>query len=137
MAEQLKAGAEAEVITEEQLRKAEEYVQQEEGAANRLSGWVGVAVTAIAVAMGAEQDRDLPLATHRAHDIDGDFLVACVETDQRLIEQQQLRIADQRLRQQEPLPLASGHFRQRPRRKIARADRFERRFDRKTLLAAE
>src|SRR5580765_7312401 len=51
MAEQLKAGAEAEVITEEQLRKAEEYVQQEEGAANRLSGWVGVAVTAIAVAM--------------------------------------------------------------------------------------
>src|SRR5689334_15900014 len=51
MAEQLKAGAEAEVITEEQLRKAEEYVQQEEGAANRLSGWVGVAVTSIAVAM--------------------------------------------------------------------------------------
>jgi TRAP-type uncharacterized transport system fused permease subunit len=51
MAEQLKAGAEAQVITEEQLRKAEEYVQQEEGAANRLSGWVGVAVTAIAVAM--------------------------------------------------------------------------------------
>jgi TRAP transporter 4TM/12TM fusion protein len=51
MAEQLNAGAEAQVITEEQLRKAEEYVQQEEGAANRLSGWVGVAVTAIAVAM--------------------------------------------------------------------------------------
>src|SRR6478735_6398180 len=51
MAEQLNAGAEAEVISEEQLRKAEEYVQQEEGAANRLSGWVGVAVTAIAVAM--------------------------------------------------------------------------------------
>src|SRR6185369_17379786 len=24
--------------------------------------------------MRAEQDRDLPLATHRAHDIDGDFL---------------------------------------------------------------
>src|SRR5262245_6208458 len=51
VAEQLNAGAEAQVITEEQLRKAEEYVQQEEGAANRLSGWVGVAVTAIAVAM--------------------------------------------------------------------------------------
>src|SRR6476619_1915198 len=51
MVEQLNAGAEAQVITEEQLRKAEEYVQQEEGAANRLSGWVGVAVTAIAVAM--------------------------------------------------------------------------------------
>ena len=51
MAEELKAGADAQVITEEQLRKAEEYVQQEEGAANRLSGWVGVTVTAIAVAM--------------------------------------------------------------------------------------
>jgi len=51
MAEDFKAGAEAQVISEEQLRKAEEYVQQEEGAANRLSGWVGVAVMAIAVAM--------------------------------------------------------------------------------------
>src|SRR6478736_4510146 len=39
------------VISEEQLRKAEEYVQQEEGAANRLAGWVGVAVTGIAVVM--------------------------------------------------------------------------------------
>src|SRR5262249_50748482 len=43
--------ASAEGISEEQLRKAEEYVQQEEGAANRLSGWVGIGVTAIAVAM--------------------------------------------------------------------------------------
>ena len=47
----VKAGAEAQVISEEQLRKAEEYVQQEEGATNRLSGWVGVTVMAIAVAM--------------------------------------------------------------------------------------
>jgi len=38
-------------ISAEALRKAEEYVQQEEGAANRLSGWVGITVTAIAVAM--------------------------------------------------------------------------------------
>src|SRR6476469_1751968 len=51
MAEEVKAGAEAQVISEEQLRKAEEYVQQEEGAANRLAGWVGVAVTGIAVVM--------------------------------------------------------------------------------------
>ena len=51
MAEEVKAGAEALVISEEQLRKAEEYVQQEEGAANRLAGWVGTAVTGIAVAM--------------------------------------------------------------------------------------
>ncbi|MGN6460888.1 MAG: TRAP transporter permease, partial [Pseudolabrys sp.] len=38
-------------VTEEGLRKAEEYVQQEEGAANRLSGWAGMIVTGIAVAM--------------------------------------------------------------------------------------
>jgi TRAP transporter 4TM/12TM fusion protein len=47
MAEDVKV----EGISAEGLRKAEEYVQQEEGAANRLSGWVGVGVTAIAVAM--------------------------------------------------------------------------------------
>src|SRR6187549_2548536 len=51
MAEDVRAGAGSEVITEEQLRKAEEYVQQEEGAANRLSGWVGIVVSGIAVAM--------------------------------------------------------------------------------------
>jgi len=51
MAEEVKPGVETLVISEEQLRKAEEYVQQEEGAANRLAGWVGVAVTGIAVAM--------------------------------------------------------------------------------------
>jgi len=38
-------------ISAEALRKAEEFVQQEEGAANRLSGLAGIAVTAIAVAM--------------------------------------------------------------------------------------
>ncbi|HXZ45319.1 MAG TPA: TRAP transporter fused permease subunit, partial [Pseudolabrys sp.] len=51
MGDELKAGAESQVISEEQLRKAEEYVQQEEGAANRLAGWVGTVVTGIAVAM--------------------------------------------------------------------------------------
>jgi TRAP transporter 4TM/12TM fusion protein len=35
----------------EGLQKAEAYVEQEEGLTNRLSGWVGTAVTAIAVAM--------------------------------------------------------------------------------------
>src|SRR5947209_2904269 len=38
-------------ISDEALRKAEEFVEQEEGAANRLGGWAGIAVTAIAVAM--------------------------------------------------------------------------------------
>jgi TRAP transporter 4TM/12TM fusion protein len=37
-------------ITEEQLRKAEEYVEAEEGVANRLAGWAGLIVTGIAVA---------------------------------------------------------------------------------------
>src|SRR3954468_2079334 len=39
------------LISQEGLRKAEEYVQQEEGAVNRLIGWTAIAVTAIAVAM--------------------------------------------------------------------------------------
>src|SRR5436190_1562732 len=38
-------------VSDEALRKAEEFVQQEEGAANRLLGWAGIAVTAIAIAM--------------------------------------------------------------------------------------
>src|SRR4051795_3445621 len=39
------------VISEEALRKAEEFVEAEEGAANRLIGWAGIIVTVIAVAM--------------------------------------------------------------------------------------
>jgi TRAP transporter 4TM/12TM fusion protein len=38
-------------ISDEGLRKAEELVEQEEGAANRLTGWAGTIVTVIAVAM--------------------------------------------------------------------------------------
>ena len=38
-------------ISDEALRKAEEFVEQEEGAANRLSGWGGRIATTIAVAM--------------------------------------------------------------------------------------
>ena len=49
MADEARAAAGSEVISEERLRKAEEYVQQEEGAANRLSGWVGIVVTGIAL----------------------------------------------------------------------------------------
>jgi len=37
-------------ISDEQLRKAEAYVEAEEGATNRLAGWAGAIVTAIAVA---------------------------------------------------------------------------------------
>ena len=38
-------------VSEEALRKAEEFIEQEEGAANRLTGMAGTIVTAIAIAM--------------------------------------------------------------------------------------
>src|SRR3954466_5925902 len=38
-------------VSEEALRKAEEFIEQEEGAANRLAGIAGIVVTLIAVAM--------------------------------------------------------------------------------------
>ncbi|MDQ8726303.1 TRAP transporter fused permease subunit [Bradyrhizobium sp. LHD-71] len=38
-------------VSDDALRKAEQFVEAEEGATNRLSGWAGTAVTAIAVAM--------------------------------------------------------------------------------------
>jgi TRAP transporter 4TM/12TM fusion protein len=43
--------ASAPVVSEEQLRKAEAYIEAEEGVVNRLSGWAGTIVTSIAVAM--------------------------------------------------------------------------------------
>ncbi|TRZ70630.1 MAG: TRAP transporter fused permease subunit, partial [Rhodocyclaceae bacterium] len=39
------------VISEEQLRKAEHFIEEEEGAANRLSGALGIFVTVVAVVM--------------------------------------------------------------------------------------
>ncbi|BBK42638.1 C4-dicarboxylate ABC transporter permease [Allostella vacuolata] len=41
----------APAVDEEALRKAEEFIEQEEGATHRLGGWVGHALTALAVAM--------------------------------------------------------------------------------------
>ena len=38
-------------VSDEALRKAEEFVEAEEGALNRLTGWAGTTVTAVAVAM--------------------------------------------------------------------------------------
>src|SRR6195256_1459443 len=43
--------APAPAVSEEQLRKAEAYIEAEEGVVNRLSGWAGTIVTSIAVAM--------------------------------------------------------------------------------------
>ena len=77
------------------------------------------------------------LAADLAHHVDDDFLVACVEADQRLVEQQQLRLADQRLRQQQPLPLAARHVGQRPRGEIAGADRVERFLDHAAVVLTD
>jgi TRAP transporter 4TM/12TM fusion protein len=51
MIEQPKASATEPVISEEALRKAEEFIEEEEGAANRLQGWLGSFVKWLAVAM--------------------------------------------------------------------------------------
>src|SRR5262249_41009570 len=46
------AGASGEsAVSAEQLKKAEEFIEQEEGAFNRFGGWLGAAITAGAVAM--------------------------------------------------------------------------------------
>src|SRR5688572_33051938 len=45
------APAEPVVVDEHALRRAEAYIEEEEGAANRLSGALGAAVAALAVAM--------------------------------------------------------------------------------------
>src|ERR1044072_5482743 len=39
------------VISEEALRKAEQYIEEEEGAANRMSGWIGGFLVLVAVVM--------------------------------------------------------------------------------------
>jgi TRAP transporter 4TM/12TM fusion protein len=41
--------AEEPAVSSDALRKAEEFIEQEEGAANRLAGWAGIAVTTIAI----------------------------------------------------------------------------------------
>jgi hypothetical protein len=50
-ADQKSAAVVEESISAEGLRKAEEYVKQEEGAGNRLTGWVGTVVIGIAILM--------------------------------------------------------------------------------------
>ena len=41
------------VVSDEALRKAQLYVEEEEGAANRLGGWLAAFVTVFAVGMSA------------------------------------------------------------------------------------
>jgi TRAP transporter 4TM/12TM fusion protein len=52
MAEELRPDLQADTaVSAEAIRKAEEFVQQEEGAGNRLTGWTGIVVTGLAVVM--------------------------------------------------------------------------------------
>src|SRR5690349_4549507 len=44
-------GATTTAVSDEALRKAEAYIEVEEGATNHLVGWAGLIVTGIAVAM--------------------------------------------------------------------------------------
>ena len=43
--------AEAVVISDEALKKAEEFIEVEEGASNKLSGWLGTFVVILAIVM--------------------------------------------------------------------------------------
>jgi hypothetical protein len=69
--------------------------------------------------------RDAP---HRLHDA---TLMTGIETDQRLVEQQQFRFAYQGLREKDALALPTGEFADRPFREIERAD-----FDESIVCAA-
>lgn len=51
MAEEPKPDFGPDADESERLRKAEEFIEQDEGATNRLTGWAGTVVTAIAVVM--------------------------------------------------------------------------------------
>jgi TRAP transporter 4TM/12TM fusion protein len=51
MADELRPAAASPAISEDALKKAEAYIEADEGAINRLSGIAGIAVTSIAVAM--------------------------------------------------------------------------------------
>src|SRR5262249_49168204 len=51
MAEEAKLAAEPSAISEDKLKKAEAFIEADEGAINRLSGIAGTAVTTIAVVM--------------------------------------------------------------------------------------
>ena len=77
--------------------------------------------------MRAKQHRRMATRGDALDRLDDTTLVARIEADQRLVEQQQRRIAQQRLREQNPLPLTAGEAVDRTRREVGRADFGERR----------
>ena len=79
--------------------------------------------------VGAEQHRDVALAGKAADQVDHRLLIAIIEADERLVEQQELRLAKKRLRQQQALPFSAGHIGKRPDGEVGRANRRQRLFD--------
>src|SRR5579863_1378817 len=92
-----------------------------EDAIDRMDQWIKL--------MGAEEDCDLELVAEALRGLDNAFLMGGIKADQRLIEQEQSRLADQRLRKQEPLALAARNFVERAARDLFRADHIERPVD--------
>ena len=76
--------------------------------------------------MRAEQHGDAELLLKPADQHDNIVLVAQIEADQRLVEQQEARAAEQGLRQQQALPFAAGDFAEGPPRQCACANEVER-----------
>src|SRR5262249_25074156 len=87
--------------------------------------------------VGAEQNRNVALAGEAPDQIDHRFLVAVVEADERLIEQQELRLTKKRLREQQALPFSARHVGQGPAGEVRRADRSQRLFDHAAVGAGE
>jgi hypothetical protein len=74
----------------------------------------------------AEQHRQAQFLLQPAHQLHNASLMAHIEANQRLIQQQQARLAKQGLREQQPLSFAAGDFAERTPGQIARIDQIER-----------
>ncbi|CAM2152069.1 hypothetical protein PT2222_270105 [Paraburkholderia tropica] len=72
-----------------------------------------------------EQYGDAQFALHAPHEFDHAALMVRVEADERLVEQQQFRVAEQTLREQQALALAAREFRKRPVGELRRAHEIE------------
>ena len=77
----------------------------------------------------AEQHGDPQLPLQLAHELHHALLMRRVETDERLVEEQQARLAEQRLREQQSLALPARELGERAPGQRARADAIERRGD--------
>src|SRR5262252_4055956 len=74
----------------------------------------------------AEQHRQAQRAADISHHVDHRLLMVRIEADERLVEQEELRLADQRLRNQEPLALAAGELGNGMSGQVLRADQVQR-----------